>query len=208
MDSDAALMLRVKHGDLQAFEELVQKYQHPIVNLAFRMLRDLDEAEDLAQNVFLRVFQSAARYQASAKFSTWIFTIARRLCLNEIRRRARHPAQSLESTQPGDPDQAPRQYPDGKTFSPPQAFLHRELEQKIQQALAALPDKQRLAIALCREEDLSYEDIARVLGCSLSAAKSLIHRGRETLREKLKPYLQSGAWEEPDTETLPAKRCL
>jgi RNA polymerase sigma-70 factor (ECF subfamily) len=201
-------MLRVKNGDLQAFEQLVQKYQHPIVNLAFRMLRDLDEAEDLAQNVFLRVFQSAARYQASAKFSTWIFTIARRLCLNEIRRRARHPAQSLESTQPGDPDQAPRQYPDGKTFSPPQAFLHRELEQKIQQALAALPDKQRLAIALCREEDLSYEDIARVLGCSLSAAKSLIHRGRETLREKLKPYLQSGAWEEPDTETLPAKRCL
>jgi len=208
VDSDAALMLRVKNGDLQAFEQLVQKYQHPIVNLAFRMLRDLDEAEDLAQNVFLRVFQSAARYQASAKFSTWIFTIARRLCLNEIRRRARHPAQSLESTQPGDPDQAPRQYPDGKTFSPPQAFLHRELEQKIQQALAALPDKQRLAIALCREEDLSYEDIARVLGCSLSAAKSLIHRGRETLREKLKPYLQSGAWEEPDTETLPAKRCL
>jgi RNA polymerase sigma-70 factor (ECF subfamily) len=208
MDSDAALMLRVKDGNLQAFEQLVQKYQHPVVNLAYRMLRDLDEAEDLAQNVFLRVFQSASRYQASAKFSTWIFTIARRLCLNEIRRRARHPAQSLDSSQHGDPDQAPRQYPDNKSFSPPQAFLHRELEQKIQQALAALPDKQRLAIALCREEDLSYEDIASVLGCSLPAAKSLIHRGRETLREKLKPYLQSGAWEEPDTETLPAKRCL
>ena len=195
VDSDAALMLRVKNGDLQAFEQLVQKYQHPIVNLAFRMLRDLDEAEDLAQNVFLRVFQSAARYQASAKFSTWIFTIARRLCLNEIRRRARHPAQSLESTQPGDPDQAPRQYPDGKTFSPPQAFLHGELAQKIEDALAQLPDKQRLAIVLCRQEELSYEEIARVLRCSVPATKSLIHRGRESLKQKLKPYLQTGAWE-------------
>jgi RNA polymerase sigma-70 factor (ECF subfamily) len=207
-DYDAELMLRVKHGDLQAFEQLVQVYQHPIVNLAFRMLRDLDEAEDLAQNVFLRVFQSAPRYQVTAKFSTWIFTIARRLCLNEIRRRGRHPAQSLDSSPSEDPEQAPRQYPDGKTFSPPQAFLHRELEQKIQEALAALPDKQRLAIALCRENELSYEDIARVLGCSVPATKSLIHRGRETLKDKLKPYLQSGAWDEPETETLPTKRCL
>ncbi len=208
MDPDAALMLRVKDGDLQAFEALVQKYQHPIVNVSYRMLHDLDEAEDLAQNVFLRVFQSAGRYKVSAKFSTWIFTIARHLCLNEIRRRGRHPAQSLESSQSQDPEQAPRQYPDGKTPSPPQAFLHRELEQKIQQALESLPGKQRLALALCQQDELSYEQIARVLGCSLPAAKSLIHRGRETLKEKLKPYLRTGAWEEPETETLPAKRCL
>jgi RNA polymerase sigma-70 factor (ECF subfamily) len=187
---------------------LVQKYKHPIVNVIYRMLHDLDEAEDLAQNVFIRVFQSAGRYEVSAKFSTWIFTIARHLCLNEIRRRGRHPAQSLESSQSDDPEQAPRQYPDGKTFSPPEAFLHRELEQKIQQALGELPDKQRLAIALCQDEELSYEEIARVLGCSLSATKSLIHRGRETLKGKLKPYLRSGAWEEPKTETLPEKRCL
>ena len=79
MDPDAALMLRVKHGDLHAFEALVQKYKHPIVNVIYRMLHDLDEAEDLAQNVFVRVFQSAGRYEASAKFSTWIFTIARHL---------------------------------------------------------------------------------------------------------------------------------
>jgi RNA polymerase sigma-70 factor, ECF subfamily len=207
MDPDAALMLRVKDGDLQAFEQLVQQYKHPIVNVIYRMLHDLDEAEDLAQNVFIRVFQSAGRYEVSAKFSTWIFTIARHLGLNEIRRRGRHPAQSLESSQSDDPEQAPRQYPDGKTFSPPEAFLHRELEQKIQQALEELPEKQRLAIALCQEDELSYEEIARVLGCSLSATKSLIHRGRETLKEKLKPYLRSGAWEEPETETLPEKRC-
>ena len=207
MDPDAALMLRVKNGDLRAFEELVQKYKHPIVNVMYRMLHDLDEAEDLAQNVFVRVFQSAGRYEVSAKFSTWIFTIARHLCLNEIRRRGRHPAQSLESSQSEEEEQGARQYPDGKTPSPPQAFLHRELERKIQEALAELPEKQRLAIALCQEDELSYEEIARVLGCSLPATKSLIHLGRETLKGRLKPYLRSGAWEEAENETLPVKRC-
>jgi RNA polymerase sigma-70 factor, ECF subfamily len=208
MDPDAALMLRVKNGDLQAFEQLVQKYKHPIVNVIYRMLHDLDEAEDLAQNVFVRVFQSAGRYEVSAKFSTWIFTIARNMGLNEIRRRGRHPAQSLESSQSDDEEQAPRQYTDERTIAPPQALMHRELEQKIKEALEGLPEKQRLAIALCQEEELSYEEIALVLGCSLSATKSLIHRGRETLKEKLKPYLRSGAWEEAETETLPGKRCL
>lgn len=207
MDPDAALMLRVKHGDLQAFEELVQKYKQPLVNVIYRMLRDLDEAEDLAQNVFVRVYQSAARYEVSAKFSTWIFTIARHLCLNEIRRRGRHPAQSLDAAQSEDENQAPPQHPDLHAVSPPEAFLNRELEQKVQDALAGLPEKQRLAIALCQENELSYEEIAKVLGCSLSATKSLIHRGRETLKEKLKPYLRTGAWEEQENETLPAKRC-
>jgi RNA polymerase sigma-70 factor (ECF subfamily) len=195
LDPDAALMLRVKRGDLKAFEELADKYKQPIVNLMYRMLRDPDEAEDLAQNVFLRVYQSARRYQASAKFSTWIFTIARRLCLNEIRRRGRHPAESLDSSQADHDDQPPRQFEDVKTFSPPEAFLHGELAQKIEDALAQLPDKQRLAIVLCRQEELSYEEIARVLRCSVPATKSLIHRGRESLKQKLKPYLQTGAWE-------------
>src|SRR5271169_411547 len=136
MDPDAALMLRVKHGDIDAFEQLVQKYKHPIVNVIYRMLHDMDEAEDLAQNVFIRVFQSAGRYEVSAKFSTWIFTIARRLCLNEIRRRGRHPAESLESSQSDQEEQAPRQFEDVKTFSPPEACLHGELAQKIEEALA------------------------------------------------------------------------
>jgi len=195
LDPDAALMLRVKRGDMKAFEELAEKYKQPIVNMMYRMLRDLDEAEDLAQNVFIRVYQSAGRYEVSAKFSTWIFTIARRLCLNEIRRRGRHPAESLESSQSENEEQAPRQFEDLKTFSPPEACLQGELAQKIEEALAQLPEKQRLAIVLCRQDELSYEEIARVLGCSVPATKSLIHRGRETLKEKLKPYLQSGAWE-------------
>src|SRR5580658_3463434 len=122
MDPDAALMLRVKRGDMKAFEELAEKYKQPIVNLMYRMLRDFDEAEDLAQNVFIRVYQSAGRYEVSAKFSTWIFTIARRLCLNEIRRRGRHPAESIESSQSDYAEQPARQFEDVKTFSPPEAY--------------------------------------------------------------------------------------
>lgn len=195
LDPDAALMLRVKRGDMQAFEELADKYKQPIVNMMYRMLHDLDEAEDLAQNVFIRVYQSAGRYEVSAKFSTWIFTIARRLCLNEIRRRGRHPAESLESSQSDYEDHAPRQFVDAKSATPPESYLQAELVEKVGEALAQLPEKQRLAIVLCRQDELSYEEIAKVIGCSVPAVKSLIHRGRETLKDKLKPYLQTGAWE-------------
>jgi RNA polymerase sigma-70 factor (ECF subfamily) len=207
-DPDAALMLLAKDGDMRAFEQLVEKYKQPVINLMFRMLHDLSEAEDLAQTVFIRVYQSAARYEVSAKFSTWIFTIARHVCLNEIRRRSRHPAESIESGLPDTEEPATRQFEDRKTFTPPEAFLHRELEVKIQEALDDLPEKQRLAVLLCRENDLSYEEIADVLGLSLSATKSLIHRARETLKMRLKPYLRTGAWEEEPAETLPIKRCL
>jgi len=197
LDPDAALMLRVKQGDTAAFTALVEKYKQPVMNLAARTLRDPTEAEDLAQNVFVQVFKSAARYQTTAKFSTWLFTIARNLCLNEIRRRARHQAESMDAPHPEQGDQPLHQFEDKQTASPPERLLHGELADKIEQALAELPENQRLAIVLCRQEELSYEEIARVLRCSESATKSLIHRGRETLKQKLKPYLQSGAWGEP-----------
>ena len=100
-------MLRVKRGDMQAFEVIVEKYKLPIINFMHRMVRDMDEAEDLAQNVFLRVFQSAGRYEATAKFSTRIFTIARHLCLNEIRRRGRRPNVSIDAAPPESEDQEP-----------------------------------------------------------------------------------------------------
>ena len=194
LDPDASLMLRAKRGDLGAFAELVDKYKQPVTNLMGRMLKDATEAEDLAQNVFLQVYKSAHRYEVSAKFSTWLFTIARNLCLNEIRRRSRHPADSLDATHAEHQDQPLRQFKDEKNFSPPDALLYGELEHKIAEALAELPENQRTAILLCRRDELSYEEIAEVLGCSLSATKSLIHRGREALKEKLKPYLRTGVW--------------
>lgn len=196
LDPDASLMLRAKRGDMDAFAELVDKYKQPVTNFIGRMLKDATEAEDLAQNVFLQVYKSAHRYEVSAKFSTWLFTIARNLCLNEIRRRSRHPADSLDATHAEHENQPLRQFKDEKSFSPPDALLHGELKHKIAEALAELPENQRTAILLCRGDELSYEEIAGVLGCSLSATKSLIHRGRETLKQKLKPYLRTGVWRE------------
>ena len=194
-DPDAVLMLRVKRGDRAAFAELVEKYKQPLFNFVFRTLRDETETEDVAQNTFLQVWKSRARYERTAKFSTWLFTIARTLCLNEIRRRSRHPAESLEETHPEHDDQPSRQYEDKKIFLPTQNVLHSELAKKIEEALAELPENQRTAILLCRQDEVSYEEIAEILGCSLSATKSVIHRGRETLKEKLKPYLQTGDWD-------------
>jgi RNA polymerase sigma-70 factor (ECF subfamily) len=196
IDPDAALMLRVKRGDRVAYAGLVDKYKQPVMNFIYRSLRDETEAEDLAQNVFLQVYKSRSRYKQTAKFSTWLFTIARNLCLNEIRRRSRHPAESLEETHAENEDQPQRQYEDKTVFLPTENVLHGELAGKIEEALAELPENQRTAILLCRQEELSYEEIAEVLNCSLSATKSLIHRGRETLKEKLKPYLRTGDWPE------------
>ncbi len=197
MDADAALMLRVKQGDSGAFAALVDKYQQPVINLVYWMLRDATEAEDVAQTVFVQVYKSAHRYEVSSRFSTWLFTIARNLCLNEIRRRARHPADSIDAPHPEREDQPAQQFEDKRVCGPPESLLHGELETKIEQALADLPENQRAAILLCRQDELSYEEIAKILGCSLSATKSLIHRGRETLKMKLKPYLRTGAWKEP-----------
>lgn len=194
LDPDAALMLRVKQGDTVAFAQLVDKYKQPVINLAFRTLRDLTEAEDLAQNVFVQVFKSARRYEASAKFSTWLFTITRNLCLNEIRRRSRHPTESLDQRHMESTERPLHQVEDKGAPSPPQELLYGELEEKILEVLAELPENQRTALLLCRQEDLSYEEISEVLGCSLSATKSLIHRARETLKLKLKPYLRTGVW--------------
>jgi RNA polymerase sigma-70 factor, ECF subfamily len=193
-DPDAALMLRVKQGDRDAFEALVEKYKQPIMNLVYRTLRDRDEAEDLAQHVFLQVYKSAHRYRISAKFSTWIFTIARNLALNEIRRRSRHPAESLDVSYPDQDAQPLRQPEDTRNFGPGETLMHEELQEKIEEALDNLPENQRTAILLCRRDELSYEEIAGILGCSLSATKSLIHRGRETLKQQLKPYLKTGVW--------------
>ena len=198
LDPDAALMLRVKQGDAAAFTQLVEKYKQPIVNLVWRTVRDETEAEDIAQNVFVQAWKSAPRYQATAKFSTWLFTIARNLCLNEVRRRSRHPAESLDQMRDDSDDQPLFQVVDKRIRGAQGELLQGELEHKVDAAIDELPENQRIALALCRQEELSYEEIAEVLGCSLSATKYLIHRARETLKARLKPYLQTGVWEEKE----------
>jgi RNA polymerase sigma-70 factor (ECF subfamily) len=193
-DADADLMLRVKRGDREAFDALMQRWQQPVISFVYRTLPDADEAEDLSQAVFVQLWKSAARYEVSAKFSTFLFTIARNLCLNELRRRARHPADSLDEAPPDDEAHPYRQIEDRREASASEATQSAELVTKVQEALDALPEKQRTAILLCREGELSYDEIAELLGTSLQATKSLIHRGRETLKARLKPYLRTGEW--------------
>ena len=193
-DSEAALMVQVREGDREAFEALVTKYRQPILNFVARTLRDEAEAEDIAQQTFVQVWKSAARYQASARFSTWLFTIARNLCLNEIRRRSRHPADSLDASDRPDDDLPCPQHADQQAASAPDLLSSGELVGKVEEAILDLPETQRTALLLCREEELSYEEISRVLGITLSATKSIIFRGRETLKQRLKPYLRTGEW--------------
>src|SRR3954463_11668030 len=165
-DPDAALMLRVKQGDRDAFEALVEKYKQPVMNLAFRTLADATEAEDLAQHVFLQVYKSAHRYEVSAKFSTWLFTIARNLCLNEIRRRKRHPADSFDASATNEEEGPARQFEDVRNVAPPDRLVQDELVAKVSEALKDLPENQRMAILLYQEQEKSYEEIAAILDCS------------------------------------------
>ncbi len=193
-DPDSQLMLRVKHGDMDAFESLVEKFKQPVMGLVYRTLRDADEAEDIAQAVFIQVYKSRDRYQPSARFSTWLFTIARNFCLNEIRRRVRHPADALDQPLNDSDDTVGTLIPDAAVRDAGDLSLSGELTQKVDEAVRDLPELQRTALLLCREGDVSYDEIAEVLGTSLSATKSLIHRARETLKARLKPYLESGTW--------------
>lgn len=199
-DPDAELMLRVRHGGAdasEAFGQLVERWKQPVMGFVFRTLPDLDEAEDIAQGVFVQLWRTAGRYQPSAKFSTFLFTIARNLCLNELRRRRRHPAASLDEVSAEDESHPIRQVPDRSTPGADSAAERTELFSKVEEALADLPEKQRTALILCREGELSYEEISEVLGTSLQATKSLIHRAREILKSRLKPYLKSGEWDNP-----------
>jgi len=192
--TDVVLMERIRLGDREAFEELVARFRQPVMNLVMRAVPDAAEAEDLAQSVFVQVYKAAGRYQPTAKVSTWIFTIARNLSLNELRRRKRHPAESMDARLEGADADYLRQFEDCRAASPEHDALRNELGKLVEEAVRELPENQRTAILLCREGDLSYEEIAEIMGTSLSSVKSLIFRGRETLKKRLKPYLRTGHW--------------
>ena len=182
---DVALMGRAATGDHQAFEELVQRHQHAVVGTVAKMLGNPSEAEDIAQQVFVRLWKSAPRYKPSAKFTTFLFTITRNLVFNETRRKQRRKEHSLDEQE----DDWHQQLAEEKTDQPDAQLLQSELRSAVDRAIARLPEKQRLAVVLRRYEQMPYEEIADVLDLSVSAVKSQLFRARAALRDSLQQFL-------------------
>lgn len=190
-------MLSFQAGDVEAFDGLVLEFRDAVFHFIRRYLSDNDRAEDLTQEVFLRVFRARQSYQPTAGFRTWLFTIATRLAFNEIRgvrRRRRHFSESARGAgRSDDPEMSLAELTaDFSAQSPHDRLEQQELKELIDAWIERLPAGQRAAILLSRAEELSYHDIAGVLGISVTAVKSLLMRARESLRRKLRPYLESG----------------
>ena len=185
-DDDArliALMLRTKDDDEDAFRALVEATEDRVYGTVVKMLGGVEGAEDLAQRVYVRIWQARKRYEPTAKFSTWMFSIARRLVLNERRGRSRRGVVFGEPL----PDRTPRE--PATIDSPSSHAAASELARAIDNALASLPEEQRTAIILRRYDEMPYEDIAKVLETTVPAVKSLLFRARESLRVKLAAWL-------------------
>jgi RNA polymerase sigma-70 factor (ECF subfamily) len=190
--SDVQLMLDVKAGDEQSFELLLCKYRSPLVNFLYRMVRDRSAAEDLAQEVFLRVYRARKDYAPTAKFTTWMFRIATNLALNAVRdNRYRLLEVHIDQAAAwGEEDPPALELPDG-TPTVEQQLLARGRRETILRAIHALPEKQRAAVLLHKYHELDYDEIARILGCSESALKSLLFRAYESLRVELAPLVKT-----------------
>lgn len=182
---DIRLMALVSAGDSGAFEQLVESHQRLVVGTVTRMLGNNSDAEDIAQQVFVRVWKSAKRYVPRAKFTTWLLKITRNLVFNELRRRSRHAQVPLQS----ETEEEERPIRDEHAVAPDASLLEQELQKAIDAAIADLPEAQRLAVILRRYEELSYEEIAETLDQSVSAVKSLLFRARTELRTSLSRYL-------------------
>ena len=183
---DLRLMRLVARGDTSAFEQLVERHQALVAGTVARMLGSNSDVEDIAQQVFIRVWKSAGRYVARAKFTTWLLKITRNLVFNEMRRAKRHPHLPVQI----EPEAEEIPLKDEATVAPDAKLLQGELQQAIENAITLLPETQRMALVLRRYEELSYDEIADVLDLSVPAVKSLLFRARTELRERLKDYLE------------------
>jgi RNA polymerase sigma-70 factor (ECF subfamily) len=187
--SDAQIMLRVKAGDDSAFEYLVQKYRRPMLSFMYRMAHSTTAAEDLAQEVFLRVYRSREKYEASAKFTTWLYRIASNLAVNHARdTRHQRPENTVSLDEPDQETGLTLDLPD-TSLTAEEAIVRRERLAAIRQRVEALPERQKMALIMHKYQQMDYRQIAEVLKLSESAIKSLLFRAYETLREQLKEFV-------------------
>jgi RNA polymerase sigma-70 factor (ECF subfamily) len=187
--TDADVMLRVKAGDDSAFDYLVQKYRRPMVNFMYRMAHNSAGAEDLAQEVFLRVYRSRETYEASAKFTTWLYRIATNLAVNHTRdTRHERPENQVSLDEPDEESGRTLDVADAAP-SVEENLVQRERVAAIRQRVEALPERQRIAVVMHKYQQMDYRQIADVLKLSESATKSLLFRAYETLREQLREFV-------------------
>jgi len=189
-------MLDVKAGDDQSFALLLHRYRTPLVNFLYRMVRNREQAEDLAQEVFIRVYRAREDYVPSAKFTTWLFRIATNLALNSVRDN-RHRSMEISLDAPvnadaEDGDERPMEVAE-KRPNIEENLVEKERSKVIRHAINKLPEKQRAAVLLHKYQELDYKEIARILECSESALKSLLFRAYETLRVELAPLVAQQA---------------
>jgi len=194
-DPDAALMVAFQKGDAAAFRALFDRYGRAMVTYCWHFVRDAGRAEELAQDVFLKLHASAQRYRPTARFKTYLYRIASNHCLNELRRgehaAQRQMARAGGGDDPADPDTLP-----GPAATPEEVALGRSLGRAVERMLKTLPEKQRAAFVMARLEGLSYEEIADVLETTVSAVKSLVHRATVAAAEALAPFAPARAEEE------------
>jgi RNA polymerase sigma-70 factor (ECF subfamily) len=190
-DYDVGLMLAFQRGDELAFQELVERNHARVIGLIYRFVGDAADAEDLAQEVFLRIYRARPTYAPTAKFSTWMFRIAANVSLNALRARAnRRDDVSMERLARA--HDGPQTLPDPAARAPDHNLHRTELQGKVREAIHGLPEKQQMAVVLNKYEGMSYADIAVTLGCSTMAVKSLLARARENLKNHLLLYLRTG----------------
>ena len=179
---ETELISKFKKGDKSAFRQLVEKYQDPVINASYRFLRNKEEAEEISQEVFLKVYLSASSYQPKTKFSTWLFKIVVNSCLNKLRDKKKFPTLPLEEDSP-----APIENQPDKTLE------RQELLRLVKEAIDSLPENQKTVIILKQYEEFSYQDIAKILDCSVSAVESRLFRAKESLKKKLAGHIKKDA---------------
>jgi RNA polymerase sigma-70 factor, ECF subfamily len=185
--SSEDLMGRIAKGDADAFEILVNRHQASVLNLIYHFIGDRTQAKDLAQEVFIRVWQAAKTYEPEAKFTTWLYRITANLCSNELKSARRRRWFQFRRSNEDNEGNIEETFSDGSPTAE-DLLLEKERSRQISDALQSLPDNQRMALVLKRYDDLSYAEIAQIIGCSVSAVESLLVRAKRTLQEKLKNY--------------------
>ncbi len=187
-DPDVLLMMAFKEGDNPSFEKLMVKYFPRVLNFVYRYTNNRAISEEIAQEVFIKVYQNRAKYEPRAKFQTWVFTIARNVSLNELRRKK--PTFSIDTPVITSQGSINRQFEDEKAVMADQQMLKEERASYVREAISSLPENQRVATILLRYEGLSYAEIAKTMNTTEKAVKSLLSRAKESLKEKLAKFVK------------------